>query len=54
MAVVKGLKVGDCFEDGGLRYCVKKVNADGSYVSVRVEKEPEKKAAPKRTSKKAE
>lgn len=40
--VVKGLKVGETFEDGGLTYEVLAVGKDGNYISKRVEK----KAAP--------
>ena len=51
MAVKKGLKKGATFEDNGIKYVVKSVNKDGSYISVRAdrmknetnkEKEPEK------------
>ena len=33
MAVVKGLKAGDTFEDGGRRFTVLSVNSDGTYIS---------------------
>lgn len=33
MAVVKGLKAGDTFEDGGRRFTVLSVNPDGTYIS---------------------
>ena len=33
--VKAGLKVGDIFEDGGFRYKVLAVNADGTYTSTR-------------------
>ena len=36
--VVKGLKVGETFEDGGLTYEVLAVGKDGNYISKRVDK----------------
>ena len=36
--VLKGLKVGDTFEDGGRAYRVLSVNADGTYFSKAIEK----------------
>lgn len=44
MAVVKGLSVGDIFEDGGLYYEVKAVHEDGSYYSEKTEKPEERPA----------
>jgi len=53
--VVKGLKVGETFEDGGLTYEVLAVGKDGNYISKRVEKKvaPVEKTEdkPKRTRK---
>ena len=36
--VLKGLRVGDTFEDGGRAYRVLSVNADGTYFSKAIEK----------------
>ena len=36
--ILKGLKVGDTFEDGGRAYRVLSVNADGTYFSKAIEK----------------
>lgn len=52
--VVKGLKVGETFEDGGLTYEVLAVGKDGNYISKRVEKkevQAEEKQTVKRTRK---
>ncbi|MBD8917519.1 MAG: hypothetical protein EGR90_03985 [Lachnospiraceae bacterium] len=59
--VKAGLKVGDIFEDDGLRYKVLSVNEDGTYISTRnfeetkaaVNTEPETKAAVKKPVAKA-
>lgn len=51
MAVVKGLAVGDIFEDGGLYYEVKAVHEDGSYYSEKTEKPAEKPAKAPRKKK---
>lgn len=42
--VAKGLKKGDIFVDGGRKYQVVSVNADGSYVSTTDIKEKESKS----------
>lgn len=36
--ILKGLKVGDTFEDGGRAYRVLSVNADGTYFSKAIDK----------------
>ena len=36
--IIKGLKVGDTFEDGGRAYRVLSVNADGTYFSKAIDK----------------
>lgn len=59
--VKAGLKVGDIFEDDGLRYKVLSVNEDGTYISTRnfeepkaaVNTEPETKATVKKPVAKA-
>ena len=50
--VVKGLKVGETFEDGGLTYEVLAIDKGGNYISKRTDKkaDPEEKPV-KRTRK---
>ena len=38
--VKAGLEVGDIFDDCGMKYKVLSVNADGTYISTRVNEEP--------------
>ena len=38
--VKAGLEVGDIFDDCGMKYKVLSVNADGTYISTRVNEDP--------------